>query len=197
MPTVRAATANDLPQVGRALAAAFADDPVWTWLAPRATWADRAPGWFATEARLQLEGHGEVLVTDDGRGAAVWSPPKRWRTSPRETVALVLPSLRLFRGRTPRVLRMVSGLEGAHPAEPPHWYLSILGTDPAHQGRGNGSALVRAVTDRCDAEGLPAYLESSKEQNVPFYARHGFAVREVVRPAGSPTLWTMWREPQG
>jgi GNAT superfamily N-acetyltransferase len=196
VPTVRAATPDELPQVGATLAAAFADDPVWSWMAPPSTWAQRARGWFAAEAKVQLEGQGVVLVDDQVRGAAMWSPPDRWKTSPRESVAMVVPSLRLFRTRTPRALRMIAGLEGQHPAEPAHWYLAILGTDPSHQGHGIGSALVSAVTDRCDTEGLPAYLESSKEQNVPFYARHGFVVRQEIAPAGSPPLWTMWREPR-
>ena len=43
----------------------------------------------------------------------------------------------------------------------PHWYLPVLGTAPEYQGRGVGSALLRALLARSDAEGLPAYLESS------------------------------------
>ena len=63
MPLIRPAIAEDLPQVGTSLAAAFDGDPVWGWLAsPRANWSRRAAAWFATEARLQLEGHGEVFV---------------------------------------------------------------------------------------------------------------------------------------
>ena len=46
---------------------------------------------------------------------------------------------------------------------------------------------MRPVLDHCDAEGWPAYLESSKERNIPFYARHGFAVvEEVPLPARGP-----------
>jgi hypothetical protein len=56
---------------------------------------------------------------------------------------------------------------------------------------------VQAITDRCDAESLPAYLESSKEQNVPFYARHGFEVRTEMAIPGGPPMWLMWREPKG
>lgn len=196
MPTVRTATADEIEQVGVNLAAAFADDPVWSWMAsPKADWSARAAAWFATEARLQLEGHGEVLVDDEQRGAAIWAPPDRWKTSPKESVALVVPSLRLFGRRISRAMRTVSRMEAAHPTSP-HWYLAILGTHPAHQGHGTGSALISAVTDRCDEAGVGAYLESSKEQNVPFYARHGFEVTRELRQPDGPTLWAMWREPR-
>jgi ribosomal protein S18 acetylase RimI-like enzyme len=72
----------------------------------------------------------------------------------------------------------------------------VLGTAPEHQGKGLGSAMMAPVLHRCDDEGLPAYLESSKESNIAFYRRHGFeVVGEVVVPDG-PTLWPMWREPR-
>jgi GNAT superfamily N-acetyltransferase len=198
VPDVRPATTADLPAIGRTLAAAFATDPIWHWLrAPGADWDRHGAGFFAAEAKAQLAGHGEVLVDDQVRGAAIWAPPKRWKSTTKEAVALAVPSLRLFRAGLPRAMRMIGEVEAAHPVDPPHWYLAILGTDPAHQGAGVGSALIRAVTDRCDAEGLGAYLESSKEQNVPFYARHGFEVQEAFEPAGAPTMWRMWRDPQG
>jgi hypothetical protein len=52
------------------------------------------------------------------------------------------------------------------------------------------------VLERCDAEGLPAYLESSKASNVPFYERFGFRVTQDLQLApDAPTLYGMWREP--
>ena len=47
-----------------------------------------------------------------------------------------------------------------HPPEP-HWYLPLIGVDPARQGQGLGAALMRPVLAKCDAAGLPAYLEST------------------------------------
>ncbi len=42
--------------------------------------------------------------------------------------------------------------------------------------------------------GVGAYLESSKERNVPLYERFGFVVRNVLDfPKGGLCIWTMWR----
>ncbi len=89
---------------------------------------------------------------------------------------------------------MVSTIERQHPRTP-HWYLAVLGTDPIHQGKGIGSALLAPILDRCDREGIGAYLESSKQSNIAFYRRHRFEVTgEIVLPGGPP-VWPMWRDP--
>ena len=198
MPEVRPATEAELPAVGRVLAAAFEDDPIWGYLtSPRADWTPRATAWFEADARTRMKGHGEVLVDDELRGAALWASPNHWRGTAGEAVAIALPSIRLFRSRLPLSLRTVMRMEREHPKQPDHWYLAVLGTDPAHQGQGIGSALIRAVTDRCDEQGLGAYLESSKESNVPFYARHGFQVTQEQAVGSGHKIWLMWRDPKG
>eukprot|EP01041_Mallomonas_annulata_P030478 gene30478-52615_t len=71
-----------------------------------------------------------------------------------------------------------------HPEEP-HWYLSMIGVDPSHHGQGLGSALLKAGLQRCDADGLPAYLESSNPKNVPLYERFGLGTsRRCFRCCG-------------
>jgi GNAT superfamily N-acetyltransferase len=75
-------------------------------------------------------------------------------------------------------------------------YLQGLGTDPPRQGEGLGSAVLQPVLARCDRDGLPAYLETTKERNVGFYESHGFAVVARTRlPLDGPPMWFMWREP--
>jgi predicted GNAT family acetyltransferase len=71
-----------------------------------------------------------------------------------------------------------------------------VGTRPEGRGRGLASTLITAVTDRCDAEGVPAYLESSDPANVPLYERHGFSVTGEVTIVDGPTIPLMWRDPQ-
>jgi ribosomal protein S18 acetylase RimI-like enzyme len=93
------------------------------------------------------------------------------------------------------VLPGLARIDAHHPQEP-HLYLSVLGTDPSAQGRGIGSALLTPALAQCDADGVPAYLESSKERNVAFYARHGFRVTEELDLPRGPRMWLMWREPR-
>lgn len=83
-----------------------------------------------------------------------------------------------------------------HPEEP-HWYLGVLGSDPTFRGAGYGRALMDSRLAHCDAEAAPAYLESSKPDNIPYYERFGFVVTgELALPDGGPTLWQMWRAPR-
>ena len=95
-----------------------------------------------------------------------------------------------------RAMGAFSMVEKMHPTEP-HYYLLAIGVDPSKQGRGVGSSLLAPMTERCDRERMGAYLESSKERNVPLYERFGFKVRDEVRlPGGGPSIWPMWRDPR-
>ncbi len=56
---------------------------------------------------------------------------------------------------------------------------------------------MRSGLNRCDADHAPAYLESTKPENVPYYQRFGFEVTgELTVPDGGPTMWQMWRQPR-
>jgi ribosomal protein S18 acetylase RimI-like enzyme len=196
-PPARRATAADVPALTRTLARAFADDPVARWACPPAA---ARPGVLERfyEVRLAQMLREDEVWTDPGReAAALWAPPDRWRTTLRDDLALMrgFARPRLLR-RLPLVLHGLLGVERRHPQTPPHWYLTILGTEPEAQGRGLASAVLAPALARCDEDGVGAYLESSKEQNIPFYARHGFRVTRELRLPRGPRLWQMWRDPR-
>jgi ribosomal protein S18 acetylase RimI-like enzyme len=196
-PTARRATRADAPALVRSLARAFDDDPVAAWACPPAGERPRMLERFYTARLRQLLAQDEVWTDPACHAAALWAPPQRWRTTPLDDLALMrgLLTPRLVR-RLPLVARGLLGLEREHPRTPPHWYLAILGTAPDAQGRGLGSAVLGPVLTRCDEDRVGAYLESSKERNIAFYARHGFRVtRELKLPRG-PRVWAMWREPR-
>jgi GNAT superfamily N-acetyltransferase len=179
------------------LARAFLDDPVAAWSCrPDALRPAVLERFHATRLR-QLIPEGEVWTTPDLTCAALWAPPERWKTTPRQDAALARCLLRpRLIARAPTITIGLLRVERRHPRQPPHWYLAVLGTDPAAQGRGLGSAVLRGVLEQCDADGIGAYLESSKERNIDFYARHGFRVTaELPLPRG-PRIWSMWRDAQ-
>ncbi|MDX3533056.1 N-acetyltransferase [Streptomyces sp. MB09-01] len=198
---IRCARPAEARAVAALLARAFADDPVMTWMIPGpACRARRTAVYFRLAQRQQRPRAGGVRVAATGGGrllaAALWSGPGRWKTSAVQELAAVPHYARAFGPRgLPRAADVQNALHEVHP-DAPHWYLSTLGTDPALQGAGIGSALVREQLAHCDRLGEPAYLESSRASNVPFYERFGFRVtREIRLPDDGPALWTMWREP--
>jgi len=83
-----------------------------------------------------------------------------------------------------------------HHLREPHYYLFAIGVDPADQGKGIGSHLVvHVLNNMCNERGLPAYLETATEENVRFYEKHDFKVREEFRLPKGPKIWTMIYEP--
>jgi GNAT superfamily N-acetyltransferase len=135
-----------------------------------------------------------ALVGDRVVGAAVWVPPGGMpRTARRETMMQVRIGRLLITGQNRRIgLKLLEEVDKVHPSEP-HWYLALLGTDPVMQGRGVGSALLAPAMAQADAEGLPCYLETQKEENLAFYGRQGFDLLHTISVPGSPTVWGMLR----
>lgn len=197
-PKVRAAEKADIGQLAAVLADAFFDDPVMEFVVPGgARYFDRLRRLFRMEIDRHVRLSAAWLAEDPAPvSAALWAPPKRWRHTPMEMMRSAIPSLLVFGRSVRRSFQVFQAIENAHPSEP-HWYLAVLGTATAAQGRGAGSAVLEPVLERCDREGAPAYLESSKAENVPFYERHGFRVtQDIAAPGGGPVLQAMWRDPQ-
>jgi ribosomal protein S18 acetylase RimI-like enzyme len=84
-------------------------------------------------------------------------------------------------------------MEKFHPTEP-HWYLPMIGVDPAHQGEGVGAALMTEALKAVDRDGLIAYLESSNPRNISLYQRYGFEVIGEIQSGSSPVLRPMLRK---
>ncbi len=192
----------DVSELSHALGRAFFDDPVSMWIMPdEKARAKHLRKFFATVTRHHHLAGGGVEVATDGSAigaAALWDPPGRWKQSTREQLRM-LPSFALGFGPRLTMSRKLGALlnqmKQQHPEEP-HWYLAVIGSDISVRGKGYGQALMQSRLDRVDAEHAPAYLESSKAENVPYYQRFGFEVSgELVIPGG-PTLWPMWRPPR-
>lgn len=189
---VRSAGPADEADVIGVITRAFETDPMARWSLPDlATYRGNMP-----LVALAFGGNGfatgSVHVVEGGLGAAMWLPPG------------VEPDVErlqaLFGENTPDTIQsemtaVFEQMSGYHPQEP-HWYLPLIGIDPAHQGMGLGTALMRHALRQPDEQGLPAYLESSNPRNIPLYRRFGFEPLGAIQVGSSPTLVPMLRRPQ-
>jgi len=190
---VRRATIEDLDGLTETLTAAFANDPVWSWAFPD----QRGLGaWWRLLVASALR-YRWVWTIDDYAAAAVWIPPGAAELTDDEA-AQVKPMLEALVGpRTGEVLDLVERFDATHPPEPQHYYLSLLGTHPSHRGKGLGMALLAHNLVTVDAEGMPAYLESTNGANDKRYEGQGFRrVGSFSRPDDQVMISTMWRDPQ-
>lgn len=187
---------EELDAVARCLASAFETDPVTRFLFPEArARARRTPRFYRLVAR-EIGGMGRVLTADGTPGASIWrapSPPRPGRISQSWSAVRFISVMGV--ATVARSREFFEALERAHVREP-HWYLAVLGTAPDLQRRGVGSAMLRPVLEECDATDVPAYLESSKPENVSFYQHHGFQLRGEIQVGASPPVWPMLRPPR-
>ena len=83
--------------------------------------------------------------------------------------------------------------EDARPTDP-HYYLTLLGTDPHHAGSGLGQRLLRSNLGFIDHAGEAAYLEA-RDERVALYQRFGYQVISRFDLTGGLTVNGMWRDP--
>ncbi|MET9891216.1 GNAT family N-acetyltransferase [Streptomyces sp. NPDC006465] len=199
---IRVAGEADRELVVRLLDKAFQDDPVSNWVFPdpahrRAT----HPRLMAAFTDVVLA-EGRVDLAEDGSACALWlSLPDgdhgdategdgEDEDGPAQLRAAVDPD----NERVELIGRLTADV---HPVGRAHAYLWMIGVAPERQGEGLGSALIGSVLERCDSEGLAAYLEASNDRSRALYERLGFVLtgRPLDLPDG-PRMWPMWRDPR-
>jgi ribosomal protein S18 acetylase RimI-like enzyme len=138
--------------------------------------------------------HGAALAASASgacAGVLLAAPPFRYPFPPPSLPALVRSLLRQRPRVRARWNQVFHHLDARHPRGP-HWYVAALGVDPPAQRQGSGHALIRALCARADADGVFAYLETDRPENVAFYERAGFAVVDESACLGV-RLWHMRR----
>lgn len=192
---------SEIQRAGDALGRAFFNDPLQKYFLPD----EEARRSLSPQhlSRVVRYGHllGQVFTTKDTAGAAVWLPPGETEmTDDRlEQAGLMDVGAIVGEAALSRFLGVMDFLEPFHKrdASDPHWYLLVLGVDTALQRGGFGGSLARAGVERADADGVPCYLETANETNVPFYQKQGFdVVVDTVDPTSGLRLWTFRREPR-
>jgi ribosomal protein S18 acetylase RimI-like enzyme len=195
---IRRATPADISAMAGIFGAAFAEDPLFDWLARPGRARPRAlQRFFATILRRRTVPHGETWITADASAAAAWIPPSAQDApaSFAEDMRLLPLMLRLTGiSRLSRGAAMAAAMEDAHPATP-YFYLAFIAVAPRMQGRGLGSALLKQTLARADGLGVDAYLENSNPRNLRLYERAGFSVtREIRARRAAPPVYAMWRQ---
>ncbi|MFB9349845.1 GNAT family N-acetyltransferase [Streptomyces heliomycini] len=197
---IRTAGDGDRELVVRLLDEAFQDDPVSGWVFPgeeyRRTTHHRLMAAFTDVVLAE----GRVDLTEDGSACALWmsvpaGEPEHGEEQPDDDgFARMRRAVDPDNERVELIGRLTADI---HPSGRAHEYLWMIGVAPGRQGEGLGTALIGSVLDRCDREGLAAYLEASSERSALLYRRLGFeASGEPLALPDGPYMWPMWREPR-
>jgi GNAT superfamily N-acetyltransferase len=189
---VKAVTAEDERSAIDAIVLAFAADPTtrWTWPQPH-QYLNAMPDFVRAFGGGAFT-HGGADCTEACGGAALWLPPGVHPDGERLDEIMERTASPAARKDA---LALFEQMAKYHPSEP-HWYLPLIGVDPAQQGNGLGDALMMHALKRCDRDKLPAYLESTNPRNVSLYRRHGFEPLGAIQAGSSPTLVPMLRRPR-
>jgi GNAT superfamily N-acetyltransferase len=192
---IRVAGEGDRELVIRLLDEAFQSDPVSGWVFPGAEHRRAAhPRLMAAFVDIVFA-DGRIDITEDGAACALWlSVPADAHDEGDDGAARLREAVDPENERVELIGRLTAAV---HPAGRAHEYLWMIGVTPERQGEGLGTALIGSVLDRCDRDGLPAYLEASSARSRALYERLGYELvdRPLDLPDG-PQMWPMWREPR-
>jgi GNAT superfamily N-acetyltransferase len=194
----RVATAEDLPALAETFGLAFQDDPVWSWAFRVSAHGPRPlrRAWrFLVNSTLDYHW---VWRTEECASASLWIPPGKPEMKPEDEEPFGALLEEQLGADAARVLDSFERFDRAHPHDRGrHYYLSLLATHPDHAGKGVGMGLLADNLARIDAEGAPAFLESSNPANDHRYERLGFArCGEFELGEDGPSVTQMWREPE-
>lgn len=186
---VRTSKPSDESALVHTIVLAFAADPVARWAWPTAERYLAAMPDFTRAFGGKAFVHDAAHCTEECTGAALWLPPG---VHPDHEALGAVLERSVDAALRPQLDAVFDEMSKYHPAGA-HWYLPLIGVDPAHQGKGHGGALLTYALQWCDRDGLPAYLESTNPRNVPLYERHGFAALGAIQVGDSPPLVPMLR----
>jgi GNAT superfamily N-acetyltransferase len=192
MPTIKSATADDEAAAVAVVTLGFSADPMtrWSWPDP-AVYLEAFPRFVRALAGKAFE-HGTAYYAEDYAGAALWLPPN---VHPNGEALSALKENTVPAAIRKDLFEVVAQMETYHPREA-HWFLPLIGVDPAKQGQGYGGALMRHALERCDREGRLAYLDATSPRNRALYERHGFERLGTVQVGSSPPIVPMLRRPR-
>lgn len=181
-------------------ARAFHDYPLMDYFNPNASArTERLAEVFRQTIRYGLY-YGKGYATSPKlEGLALWLPYNKsrrtlWRRLRSGIFSLSSKMDKDVRERQRAFEAHMAGIHRRH-AGRAQLYLQLLAVDPAHQGQGHSTRLLRAMFAGADAQGINSFLETHVPKNVDIYRHLGFEVVEEARLEGSELVtWAMLRE---
>ena len=176
---------HDVDAVTEIFTLAFHDDPTWSWAFPDAgKRKEQHRRWWGLHMHSAVP-YGWVWITKDGSAASLWIPAGKPELSD-EDEEKVEPILREMLGSHANdVMSLLENFDSNHPADKPHYYLSLLGTHPDHRGKGEGMGRSRRIW-RCSTRwGCPPTWSRATERTTTVTSalvtpRLGSSLRRVV-----------------
>ncbi len=177
---IRPATTADRQTVIAILSSSFQDDPCFAWLLEPSDHPEKVRI-LTTYLVDETFANGQVYITDDQMGAALWhtskAEPMSWLYVKRNLSLL----WQLGIGSIRRCLRMQHYKTDHFPTEGPYAYLACIGVLPQAQGKGLANRLLTPVLQQYTAQRIPIFLETANATNVDIYERKGFSLTDTVQ----------------
>jgi len=192
MPAIHPVEMQEKNKALSAMMLAFSGDPFFRWFAPD-------PDLYVQHGRDLMDAfggnafeNGTAYASANYEGVSFWLPPgvKTNEALAGQAINKIVPS-----ELVDSVWSIFGEMGSYHPKED-YWYLPLIGVDPARQGQGLGSALLKHALEIVDRTALPAFLESSNPKNISLYERHGFEVVGRIQTGSSPPVHPMIRAAQ-
>ena len=192
MITIKKVASAEQDNAVGAIVKAFSTDRAARWMYPDSQQYRKHFQSFVKAFAGSAFEHGSADIVDGYLAAALWLPPG---IHPDDEVMGKLIRSTVLESDQANVFALFQEMDRYHPADP-HWYLPMIGVDPAQQRKGYGSALLQHALARCDRENKLAYLESTSPRSVQLYQRHGFELLGTIQVGTSPQLFPMLRKPR-
>jgi len=192
---IDSAVQSDLSLAIQPLVRAFSEDGITGFLLQKgAGYEERLQNFFSLLMRARLALKMPVLVARDG--SDILGAVMGYKTSYPAWPADIDADWVHFESTVPGIAQRMDVYDGiAYQYKPsvPHYYLGVIGVDPASQGSGVGKQLLKSFCELSAADPLSegVYLETAQPSNIAFYERAGFL--ETGRgKLGDDILWCMY-----
>ena len=192
IPVIQSVQIQEKDKALSAMMLAFSGDPFFRWFAPDPDLYVQHGCGLMNAFGGNAFNNGTAYASANYEGVSFWLPPgvKTDEELAHESISQIVPTELL------ETVWSIFGEMGSYHPKEDCWYLPLIGVDPARQGQGLGSALLKHALEIIDRNSLPAFLESSNPRNISLYERYGFEVVGRIQIGSSPPVHPMIRAAQ-